>query len=32
MHELYMLEQTALDGYESYNFPKGITPYHLSSF
>lgn len=23
MHELYNLERTALDGYASYNFPKG---------
>lgn len=23
MHELYNLEQTALEGYASYNFPKG---------
>lgn len=23
MHELYNLEQTALDGYATYNFPKG---------
>lgn len=23
MHELYTLEQTALEGYKSYNFPKG---------
>ncbi|KAF8970174.1 hypothetical protein BDZ97DRAFT_1792292 [Flammula alnicola] len=24
MHELYTLEQTALEGYASYNFPKGM--------
>jgi len=23
MHELYSLENTALDGYSTYNFPKG---------
>ena len=23
MHELHTLEQTALEGYKSYNFPKG---------
>jgi isoleucyl-tRNA synthetase len=26
MHELYKLEKTAREGYESYNFPKGISP------
>lgn len=25
MNELYKLDQTAIDGYASYNFPKGET-------
>lgn len=33
MHELYKLEQVALEGYASYNFPKGpssfTTHFHL---
>lgn len=28
MHELYTLEQTALEGYKSYNFPKGRRVFH----
>lgn len=24
MHELYNLQQTALEGYATYNFPKGL--------
>jgi hypothetical protein len=30
MHELYTLEQTALEGYKSYNFPKGRSDFQFT--
>ena len=30
MHELHTLEQTALEGYKSYNFPKGSNIHHFT--
>ncbi|KAG6831068.1 hypothetical protein H0H92_012991 [Tricholoma furcatifolium] len=29
MHELYTLEQTALEGYSTYNFPKGSSSFSI---
>ena len=31
MHELYNLEKCALEGYSTYNFPKGMTSHILAS-